>query len=309
MKSYYSDEDFKKRIVIVAGGPRCGSTFLHYHLRNHPNFFMPYYKEIDFFCYHYHIGIENYLRNFKPMAKDMVGFDISPGYVVDQENNDKVIQRIKGFNPNVKVILGVRNPVDFAVSNYLQIDKYLYWMPPFEEFVKNFKLKLGYNRINMNFKTMVFDVLEKYKKAFGKNLLIYNFEVVKKDPLILLNAIENFVGVQNYFNKNTFINKRINASNNAEIKLVYFLKAWLKSHRIPKVSNSFTDKLNRISLINPFRVINKSRKEKAYKNIHSKYYDIAKDYLSEEDKKFYDIFSRTDIQLGNGEAYNLPIKI
>lgn len=292
----------ENRIVIVAGGPRCGTTFLYYYLKEHPNIFVPYYKEIDFFSYHYEIGIKQYLKNFKSMPEDAVGFDISPSYIVDEESIDIVIDRIKKFNPNIKIVMGVRNPVDFAVSNYHQIDKYWYWMPPFEDFIKKFELRMGYNRINMEFKNMFFEVVKKYKKSFGKNLLIYNFDLIKKDPLSVLKAIEVFIGLPDYFNKANFKNRIINASSHSEIKLVYYLKAWLKSHRIPKTSNWFTDTLNRASQINLFNYINKSKKQEDFQEKHSHYYQIAKQFLKDQEDDFLRLFADHDIQIGTGES-------
>jgi hypothetical protein len=305
MDTWHKHLELKNRIVIVPGMPRCGTTFLHYHLREHPNIFMAYFKEIDFFGYHYDIGIKQYLKNFKSMPENAVGFDISPGYVADKESIDIVIDRIKKFNPNIKIVLGARNPVDYAVSNYHQLDKYWYGMPPFEEFIKKFELRIGYNRINMDLKNMVFEVLEKYKKSFGKNLLIYNFDLIRKDPLAVLKAIEAFVGLPNYFNKADFKDRIINASAHAEIKLVYYLKAWLKSHRIPKTSNVITDKLNRISQINPFYKINKSKKIQDFQKRHFHYYQIAKQFLKGQEDEFLRLFAVHDIQIGTGEPYYL----
>ena len=51
-------------------------------------------------------------------------------------NGIEATRQINRGNPNIKIITGVRNPVEFSLSLYRQFSTYSITMPPFEEYLK-----------------------------------------------------------------------------------------------------------------------------------------------------------------------------
>jgi len=112
-----SADQIAKRIAIVAGMPRSGTTSLYYFLGQHPSIFVPFLKETDFFSFNCDRGLEWYCDLFREMRAGQTGIDISPSYFYDPQ----AAVRIKAANKDAKVILAVRNPVEFVVSWYARL--------------------------------------------------------------------------------------------------------------------------------------------------------------------------------------------
>lgn len=105
---------------FVVGAPRCGTTALHMYLREHPAIYMPLLKELHYFASDFpdvqkiiFRSDEEYLRMFE-LAQDRhlaVG-EISPLYLY----SSVALERIRAFNPQARIVLALRNPIDFVQS-------------------------------------------------------------------------------------------------------------------------------------------------------------------------------------------------
>jgi len=212
----------KEKISIVAGLPRTGTTFLYHNLQKHPSVFVPYRKELAFFIYYYSKGIDWYLDHFSSMKPHQIGIDVSSIYLLHNFS----IERIKDFNPDIKLIVGVRDPVEFALSMYAQANSYSFRLPSFEDFIINYRFSRINDKLNIQLAdNFVPRTLEKIQNAFGDNLLLYNYKFLKEDPLAILKAIESFVEIPQYFNENNFDNVVINSGSRRHIKFVSSLLA------------------------------------------------------------------------------------
>ena len=210
----------KQSIIIIGGMPRSGTTFLYHNIQKHPSIFVPYRKELEFFNYYYDRGFDWYLDHFADMKENQAGFDIGPKYFLDKA----VIERIKSFNPDIKVILGIRDPVEFALSWYAQYSTFNLSMPPFDEFIKSYSLTRLDKTIEVHLTdNLVPKMIEEYRNAFGGNLLMFSYSRFKKDPLSILKAIEAFAGVPAYFNDHNFDNVVINAASRKNIRIISYI--------------------------------------------------------------------------------------
>ncbi len=201
--------------------PRSGSTFLYHNMARHPQVFAPARKEIDFFSLYYDQGAEWYAEFFADMRPDQLGCDISPVYMLDPN----VIGRIQELTPNAKVIIGVRDPVDFVVSQYTQVQMWGYGLPPFAEFVNRFMYRRGAVEVAVELqgRCAVPVMLDAYRAAFGERLFLYDFAAFQRDPVRVLQAIERFLELPAYFTAETAETNRINASARRNFKLLSFL--------------------------------------------------------------------------------------
>ena len=111
---------------FIVGAPKCGTTSLYEHLRQHPDVFMPYseeqywkHKEPYFFCKELiawdGLRIQSeaeYLSLFEGAeGKKRVG-EATSLYLFSKE----APQRIKTYSPEAKIIILLRDPVDMMIS-------------------------------------------------------------------------------------------------------------------------------------------------------------------------------------------------
>jgi len=110
----------KRPNFFIAGAPRCGTTALYSYLKEHPNVFLSEVKELHFFASDFPDlnkvalrSVEDYLQLFSAAGDDHLAVgDISPLYMY----SDVALENIKRFDPKAKIILILRNPVDFVHS-------------------------------------------------------------------------------------------------------------------------------------------------------------------------------------------------
>lgn len=202
------------RIVIVAGMPRAATTFLYHTLANHPQAWVPPRKELEYFSLNHYRGPEWYHAFFEGAGEDRVGFDISPIYFMDPE----VPSRIHDFNPDAKVVLLIRDPVEFVLSFFANRRGATHGELAFEEFLAGHTYSKDGRTIDFVFDDgRIEETIERFRSAFGPNLLLCSYEVVRADPLPTLKAIEAFSGLPSHFTADNFENVRVNASDQRNI--------------------------------------------------------------------------------------------
>lgn len=117
--------------LFVVGAPKSGTTALFYILNQHKDVFFPNPKELNFFqgktgieySKHYNdikfASVKEYEQFFVGRNEKIIG-DGSVSYLADSESPELIAK----YNPDAKIIICVRNPVDRAFSHYL-MDKAL----------------------------------------------------------------------------------------------------------------------------------------------------------------------------------------
>lgn len=125
---------------IGIGASKCGTTWLHELLSQHPEIYMPTKrKEINYFNFddHFEQGQEWY-ESFFPEAEfagkyQAIG-EFTPRYL---DNSGKCAQRIASMPSVNKLILMIRNPVDRAYSQYCHSVKAGHGRKTFEDFLED----------------------------------------------------------------------------------------------------------------------------------------------------------------------------
>ncbi|MEG5135740.1 MULTISPECIES: tetratricopeptide repeat protein [unclassified Microcoleus] len=104
---------------IIIGSQRCGTTSLYTYLAEHPQILTPIKKEMDFFSWHFHRGIDWYLAHFPlmPEGEEFVTGEASPSYFDCRE----APERFYSACPEAKLIVLLRNPVDRAISHFYRL--------------------------------------------------------------------------------------------------------------------------------------------------------------------------------------------
>ena len=122
----------KKPDFFIVGEPKSGTTALYTYLKQHPDIFMPKIKEPYYFCKDFHKESdeynkkmkyffrksfpfrtdEQYLKLFKSWKEQKISGEASVTYLYSKI----AAKEIHLFNPDAKIIMILRNPVDFLHS-------------------------------------------------------------------------------------------------------------------------------------------------------------------------------------------------
>jgi hypothetical protein len=102
---------------FIVGAPRCGTTALYTYLRNHPAVFMPDLKEPHLFSHDLPGSAqvrsrEEYLALFAPAPEGAVIGEASVYYLLSRA----APRAIHEFNPDARIIIMLRDPVDLMYS-------------------------------------------------------------------------------------------------------------------------------------------------------------------------------------------------
>ena len=126
---------------IIGGAQTAGTTALWDYLNLHPEIQMPETKEINFFSFEYHKGINYYSKLFECLDTNCVVGEASPQYITDEI----YAKRIKKHTPEIKLIFILRDPIKRAYSNYhYNIQRHL--QNPDLSFEKSIREDDGYER-------------------------------------------------------------------------------------------------------------------------------------------------------------------
>ncbi len=111
--------------LIIVGTQKGGTTALYNYLSEHPDIDVPKKKELNFFNSSevYEQISARYLTNFPKRFSWNAPFysiDASPSYLLDAEY---VAERIHTFDPNVKIVAVLREPVSRAISSWFMYKK------------------------------------------------------------------------------------------------------------------------------------------------------------------------------------------
>lgn len=185
----------------IVGTQKAGSTFIHRNLREHPSVFMPdgevpYFEDPDF-------GGENSLESYFPKNCGKILGIKRPNYFEKKEVPKRLIKN----NPNIKVIIFLRNPTERAISGYYHGMK-MGFLPISDINVNLLKIVNGdedflnsypYGRelINHGYYSVH---LKNFLKYFNRNNIYVGFvEDIKLNPLLTIQNLYRFLKISDNF--------------------------------------------------------------------------------------------------------------
>ncbi|MDZ7611163.1 MAG: sulfotransferase [Candidatus Moranbacteria bacterium] len=206
---------------IGIGFPKCATTWIYKCLEEHPEICTSKQKELTYFInlessnipyfkklmrkkrVFYKNSIESYLNNFNHCHPSSIKGEWSTNYIFDEN----AARNIYNNFPNVKIIACLRNPVDRALSHYKFAKNVLLWEKSTE-----FKQALNINNEVYIEGGMYYKRLLPFFKIFPrKNIKIVFFEDMVQSPLLFMQDIYSFLGVNKNFSP-TNLNKKENFS-------------------------------------------------------------------------------------------------
>ncbi len=218
-----------KPSAICIGAQKAGTTALFNYFSYHPGIVQSRIKEINFFnCdANFSRGI-NFYHSFFPrttLANNKLTFDITPGYLVDA---DRTAKRIYDYNPNISIIVLLRNPITRAYSAWQMYRKlctsdrdwFYKWVGRCDPTIQQDFFVRRPSSFGQNFEKDISDEIEAIQRGqiiempilrlgiyhqylkyyfdhFPQNqILVTSSEDMKKDTEGQLQQIETFVGLE-----------------------------------------------------------------------------------------------------------------
>jgi hypothetical protein len=99
---------------LIVGAPKCGTTSLFKYLSDHPQAYLPYEKELNYFDVEFHRGIGWYTKRFAAGAGCRAIGEATPHYLLQECAQIRLAETV----PDARLIVMLRNPVDRAYSQY-----------------------------------------------------------------------------------------------------------------------------------------------------------------------------------------------
>lgn len=191
---------------MIIGAQKCGTSTLFKILDAHPNLVGSRPKELDFFSLSpdWQRELPRYERYFQQpqnSSHQPLYFEASPSYTFypgggtqpawDRKypiRNLRIWDDIFAYNPAMKLIYLVRNPVDRVVSSYLHHYSRGYTNRSLEEAIRHERIFIDVTRYHTQ--------INPYLKKFGpENVLILDFDDLIQNRTQVLQAIAHFLSI------------------------------------------------------------------------------------------------------------------
>ena len=199
---------------LIVGAAKSGTTSLYHYLSQHPDIFMPMWKELSFFIGDPHGPLhkvkkpEYYYRVFSNVKNQSRVGEASTSYLYDQI----APQRIKEILGKIKILILLRNPVDMAYSLYNhQVRREGETLRSFEFALaeednrrKNIMFRKKCYGWHANYyyyhRGLYFKQVKRYLDAFGQdNVLIFLFDELINDALAVAQRAFRFLVVDDTY--------------------------------------------------------------------------------------------------------------
>ena len=229
----------KKVDFFIVGAPKAGTTSLYHYLNEHSEIEMSSQKEPDFFSdqslqkkkLYYDKNridtLEKYNSLFEREDVILRG-DSSVSYLFYEDVPHKIIT----YNPDAKIIIMLRNPIDRAFSHYLMDYSLGLISESFETIIQK---QSKHKNANLFYQQYVqvseySKQIKRYLEVFSKdNIHFIDYEDFKNDTSDVVNSVFLFLGVNDDFQP--YLKKKYNtytAPKNSLIRYVYSFVAFRK---------------------------------------------------------------------------------
>ena len=182
---------------LIIGAPKAGTSWLFSVLAKHPDIFIPGEKELHYFTRNWRrYPIDGYLRHFAPGAGRLKG-EATTNYC---RLPSAAIEVVRQMNPNMKLLLLVRDPVDQAWSFMKHLFRYreanfrryqcLFENLSEESYLENVVDDVSLSSVSHQ------RILERWLKFFPReNFWLGSLEEIARDPEAVYRSAVTFLGL------------------------------------------------------------------------------------------------------------------
>jgi len=184
--------DIKNKVdFLIIGAQKSGTTSLHEYLRTHDGIYLPPSKELHFFDKHHKKGYDYYHSKFEFNNYQMFG-ESTPMYLYDQE----CIKKIFNYNPDMKLVIMLRNPIERAYSLYNMAKKHNQETLTFSDAIRGEKNRLPSKWYSYVDRGLYFKQISNVLKFFEMEKIHFiRHEDYLSDQEGEISKVMNFIGV------------------------------------------------------------------------------------------------------------------
>ena len=241
----------KKVDFFIVGAPKAGTTSLYHYLNEHPEIEMSSQKEPNFFSHealrkqkiYYDKNrintLKKYHRLFERTDVNLIG-EASVSYLFYEDVPKKIIT----YNPDAKIIIMLRNPIDRAFSHYLMDFRLGLVSESFETIIRK---QSEHKNANLFYQQYVkvseyTNQVKRYSEVFSKkNIYIIDYEVFKNQTSDIVDDVIIFLGLDN--NSKSFSSKRYNAYKEPKNNIIRSIYAFIPFRNM--LSNILPEYINK----------------------------------------------------------------
>jgi hypothetical protein len=169
---------------VYIGTSKAGSTWLFNALALHPEVYLASNKGLYYFDQHFDRGEAWYLGHFSAMGDSRAAGEVSHSYLSSPE----APERIAALNPGMRLLACLREPVDRAFSDYLDLVKNNQFAGSFEDALESYPRLVDRGRYATH--------LQRYLEHFPREQLhVQLFDDLKTDAQGYADSVFGFLGV------------------------------------------------------------------------------------------------------------------
>lgn len=213
---------------FIVGAAKAGTTSLYHYLKSHPQVFFSPIKEpnyfasdirVEDFCTTYRMNtfldVDTYFRD-QPLKEIQLSFVKDHNQYLslfDESSNEKIVgecstsylysseaaNQIKRYNPEARIVIVLRNPVERTFSHYQMALRYghtnLNFRKAIDKDLKQKKKGWGISELFIEL-SMYEEQIKRYLELFpADQLKILYFDDLKERPVDLLDELTTFLGI------------------------------------------------------------------------------------------------------------------
>ncbi len=288
--------------AIIIGAGRSGTTTVYEHLKNHKQIAFSKIKEIHFFSIDelFDRG-EKYYHSFFTKKNETKIFAAADTYLFAA--NEKIIYRLQKYNPKIKIIILLRNPIKRAFSGfqyalyngYLENINFIDACLQEHSILNNNPSIADINNLCNLYQSKYFFHLSKWKKFFpDENFIFIKTQDLKDKPLDSMNKICNFLEINNFANIKNIQANRTQSVKSKKLEQFFLdrdktLRKFLRKNLPEKLKL----KILKSGLIDTLHKLNKS--------------NVIENKMNTEEKIFAEKYLADDMKLLK-EKFNISFK-
>ncbi len=284
--------------LLIIGAARSGTTTIFEYLKQHKQVCFSKIKEIHYFSIDdlYQRG-EDYYHSFFKASNQTKIFASADTYLFVAP--EKIIERIKKYNPLMKFIVMLRDPVDRAFSGYLYAinNGYLSEKVSFRQAIENEQEILqtddlpAINNLCNVYQSLYYLHIKRWVKFFPKeNFLFLQTKHLKTDLANLLSEIANFLDIDDFEETEQIVANSAKAVKSKKIEQILLNRQNPVRKLARKIMPySLKQKILGSGIVDKLHSLNKSNKV-AVRRITDEEREFALNFLRDDMKKLQQEF-------------------
>jgi hypothetical protein len=250
--------DRMKPTFVGIGGQKTASTWTYMVLREHPQICMSEKKEIQYFSMRYDKGDDWYLSFFDDCSGQKVRGEFSVTYYRNPEVKDRIYQ----FNPSMKILMNLRDPVDRSYSHYRFKSQLGEYQEPFSEALQVHPEIIQWSKYG--------ELVLPYVETFGReNVHFIKQEDIHGHPEQVTRELFEFLEVDPEV-KSSFENRTINSTIDPKFEFLERMRhrtcLWVNKHGLYSVAPL----IRKSGISNLYRKLNHNKKKQVALNAEQK---------------------------------------